>query len=51
MSFYMGVKLTLWEKHRWRVTENKSLRRIYGPKRAQVTEGRRTLPYIVTLVA
>jgi hypothetical protein len=29
--------LTLWEEHRLRVFENKVLRRIFGPKRDEVT--------------
>jgi hypothetical protein len=36
----MGVDLgTLREKHRLRVFENRVLRRIFGPKRDEVTEG------------
>jgi hypothetical protein len=37
---YMSAKLgllTLWEKHRLRVFENRVLRRIFGPKRDEVT--------------
>jgi hypothetical protein len=36
----MGVKLgvTLREQHRLRVFENRVLRRIFGPKRDEVTE-------------
>jgi hypothetical protein len=33
----MGVKLTLREDHRLRVFENRVLRRIFGPKRDEVT--------------
>jgi hypothetical protein len=29
--------LTLWEEHRLRVFENRDLRRIFGPKRGEVT--------------
>jgi hypothetical protein len=32
------VSLTLWEEHRLRVFENRVLRRIFGPKRDEVTE-------------
>jgi hypothetical protein len=42
----MGVKLgllTLREEHRLRVFENKVLRRIFGPKRDEVTGGWRKL--------
>jgi hypothetical protein len=35
--------LTLREEHRLRVFENKVLRRIFGPKRNEVTGGRRKL--------
>jgi hypothetical protein len=37
----MGVKLslTLREEHRLRVFENRALRRIFGPKRDEVTGG------------
>jgi hypothetical protein len=35
--------LTLREKHRLRVFENRVLRRIFGPKRNEVTGGRRKL--------
>jgi hypothetical protein len=35
--------LTLREEHRLRVFENKVLRRIFGPKRGEVTEGLRKL--------
>jgi hypothetical protein len=35
--------LTLWEEHRLRVFENKVLRRIFGPKRDEVTRGWRKL--------
>jgi hypothetical protein len=31
--------LTLWEEHRLRVFENRVLRRIFGPKRDEVTGG------------
>jgi hypothetical protein len=37
----MGV--TLREEHRLRVFENRVLRRIFGPKRDEVTGGRRKL--------
>jgi hypothetical protein len=41
----MGVKpgLTLGEEHRLRVSENRVLRRIFGPKRDEVTGGWRKL--------
>jgi hypothetical protein len=42
----MGVKtwsLTLREEHRLRVFENRVLRRIFGPKRDEVTGGWRKL--------
>jgi hypothetical protein len=35
--------LTLREEHRLRMFENRVLRRIFGPKRAEVTEGWRKL--------
>jgi hypothetical protein len=35
--------LTLREEHRFRVFENRVLRRIFGPKRGEVTGGCRTL--------
>jgi hypothetical protein len=35
--------LTLREEHRLRVFENRVLRRIFGPKREEVTGGRRRL--------
>jgi hypothetical protein len=35
--------LTLREEHRWRVFENRVLRRIFGPKRDEVTAGWRKL--------
>jgi hypothetical protein len=35
--------LTLWEEHRMRVFENRVLRRIFGPKRDEVTGGWRKL--------
>jgi hypothetical protein len=35
--------LTLWEEHRLRVFENRVLRRIFGPKRDDVTQGWRKL--------
>jgi len=35
--------LTLWEEHRLRVSENTELRRIYGPKRDEVTKEWRKL--------
>jgi hypothetical protein len=31
--------LILWEEHRLRVFENRVLRRIFGPKRVEVTGG------------
>jgi hypothetical protein len=42
----VGVKLclTLREEHRLRVFENRLLRRIFGPKRDEVTEEWRKLP-------
>jgi hypothetical protein len=33
------IVLTLREEHRQRVFENKALRRIFGPKRDEVTGG------------
>jgi hypothetical protein len=41
----MGVKLrlTLRGEHRWRVFENRVLRRIFGPKRQEVRGGWRRL--------
>jgi hypothetical protein len=35
--------LTLREEHRWRVSENRVLRRIFGPKREEVAGGWRRL--------
>jgi hypothetical protein len=35
--------VTLWEEHRLRVFENRALRRIFGPKRDEVTGGCRKL--------
>jgi hypothetical protein len=35
----MGVSVTLREEHRLRLFENRVLRRIYGPKRDEVTGG------------
>ena len=35
--------LTLWQERRLRVFENRVLRRIFGPKRDEVTEERRKL--------
>jgi hypothetical protein len=35
--------LALWEEHRLRVFENRVLRRIFGPKRDEVTGGWRKL--------
>jgi hypothetical protein len=32
--------LTVWEEHKLRVFENRVLRRIFGPKRDEVTGGR-----------
>jgi hypothetical protein len=44
----MGVSVTwsvtLTEEHRLRVFENRVLRRIFGSKREEVTEGWRKLP-------
>jgi hypothetical protein len=37
--------LTLREKHRLRVFENRVLRRIFGPKREEVTGGWRKLTH------
>jgi hypothetical protein len=37
------VSFTFWEKHRLRVFENRVLRRIFGPKRDEVTGERRKL--------
>jgi hypothetical protein len=39
----MGVSLTPREEHRLRVFENRVLRRIFGPKRDEVTEEWRRL--------
>jgi hypothetical protein len=39
----MGVKLDFWEEHRLRVFETTVLRRIFGPKRAEVTTDWRKL--------
>jgi hypothetical protein len=44
--FYMAMELwslTLKEEHRLRVSEKKVLRRIYEPKKEEVTEGWRKL--------
>jgi hypothetical protein len=38
-----NFSLTLWEKHRLRLFENRILRRIFGPKRYEVTGGWRKL--------
>jgi hypothetical protein len=40
---YETLSLTLREEHRLRVTENRVLRRIFGPKRDEVTGGCRKL--------
>jgi hypothetical protein len=40
---YSTWSLTLREEHRLRVSENRVLRRIYGPKRDEVTGGWRKL--------
>jgi hypothetical protein len=40
---YDASSLTLREEHRLRVFENKALRRIFGPKREEVTGGWRKL--------
>jgi hypothetical protein len=37
------LSLALWEEHRLRVIENRVLRRIFGPKRDEVTGGWRKL--------
>jgi hypothetical protein len=37
------LSLTFWEEHRSRVFENRVLRRIFGPKRNEVTGGWRKL--------
>jgi hypothetical protein len=37
------LSLTLREEHRLKVFENRELRRIYGPKRDEMTEGWRKL--------
>jgi hypothetical protein len=37
------LSLTLWEEHRLRVFENRMLKRIFGPKRDELTEGWRKL--------
>jgi hypothetical protein len=37
------LSLTLWEKHRLRVFENRVLRRLFGTKRDEVTGGWRKL--------
>jgi hypothetical protein len=36
---YETLSLTLWGEHRLRVFENRVLRRIFGPKGDEVTEG------------
>jgi hypothetical protein len=40
---YETLSLTLREEHKQRVFENKVLRRIFGPKRDELTGGWRTL--------
>jgi hypothetical protein len=40
---YETWSLTLREEHRLRVFENRVLRRIFGPRRDEVTGGRRKL--------
>jgi hypothetical protein len=40
---YETLSLTLREEHRFRVFENRVLRRIFGPKRDEVTGGWRKL--------
>jgi hypothetical protein len=42
-ALYIPWSLTLREEHRLRVFENKVLRRIFGPKRDEVTGGWRIL--------
>jgi hypothetical protein len=42
--------LTLREEHGLRVFENKVLRRIFGPKRDEVTRGWRKLPSIIRII-
>jgi hypothetical protein len=37
------LSVTLREEHRWRVFENRVLRRIFGPKRKDITESWRKL--------
>jgi hypothetical protein len=37
------LSLTLTKEHRLRVSENRALRRIFGPKREEVAGDRRTL--------
>jgi hypothetical protein len=41
--FVLFTTLTLREEHRLRVSENRMLRRIFGPKRVEVIGGRRKL--------
>jgi PAS domain-containing protein len=60
---FVGLKLglSLWEEHRFRVFENRALRRIFGRKREEVTGGWRKLhneelhglyssPYIIRII-
>jgi hypothetical protein len=43
IHLFIYLSLTLREEHRLRVFENRVLRRIFGPKRDEVTEGWRKL--------
>jgi hypothetical protein len=46
LLFYMGVKVVVSrEQYRLRVSENRVLRRIFGPKGEEVIEDRRKLHY------
>jgi hypothetical protein len=55
---YETWSLTICEKHRLRVFENRVLRRVFGPKRDEVTEGWRNVelhsmyssPNIITMI-
>jgi hypothetical protein len=44
LYWYDSWSLKLSEEYRLRVFENKVLRRIFGPKRSEVTRGWRKLP-------
>jgi hypothetical protein len=45
-----GWSLTLREEHRLKVFENRVLRRIFGPKRDEVTGGWRKLHNIIRMI-